>query len=75
MPISMANSVMSVSVASEVLGCAMISATFMIQIRFAKCRAQNFSGRPVAAAKSRASSVEELVASSVCSGSRLAIVS
>jgi len=35
---------------------------------FAKCSAQYFSGRPVASAKSRGSSVEEFVATIVCAG-------
>ena len=62
-----------VSVSSAVVGCAMISAMFISQIRLAKCSAQNFSGRPVAAAKSLGSSVDELVASKVCSRSKGAI--
>lgn len=46
----------------------MIAAMFSAHIMFAKCSAQNFSGRPVAAAKSRGSSVEQLVAINVCGG-------
>lgn len=72
-PISMAKCVAAVSVSRDVPGCAMISTRLSAQIRFAKCIAQYFSGRPVAAAKSRGSSVEEFVAMIVCGRSRPAM--
>src|SRR5699024_3321095 len=67
-PIAFANSITSLKYFTSVPGCFIISAVLFFQISLAKCRAKNFSGRPVASANWLGNKVEEFVAKTVFAG-------
>ena len=70
MRIWLANSIISSKTAASVPSCPMTSAVLFFQMEFAKCRATYLAGRPVFLANCPGKRVEELVATTVLSGSR-----
>ncbi len=72
-PISSAKATTRSTTSGSVRGVPITSAVFCAQMWFAKCRARNRSGRPVASAMALGSSVDEFVANTVVSGAAAAI--